>query len=80
MTATMLSATLLGASIASLEANALAKGMEKCYGVVEAGKNDCATRTTSCAGSAKRNGQDDAFIAVPKGLCEKLVNGNLTKY
>ncbi len=50
---------------------------EKCYGVVKGGQNDCATNISSCAGSAKEDGQKDAFIAVPKGLCEKLVGGNL---
>lgn len=37
-------------------------------------------KKSSCAGSAKRDGQHDAFIAVPKGLCEKLTGGYLTKY
>ncbi len=59
----------------SLEANAAKK--EKCYGVVKAGKNDCATKTTSCVGSATRDGQKDAFIALPTGLCDKLVGGSL---
>jgi uncharacterized membrane protein len=27
---------------------------EKCYGVVKAGQNDCATKTSSCAGSSKK--------------------------
>ncbi|MCG3864303.1 MULTISPECIES: DUF2282 domain-containing protein [unclassified Photobacterium] len=49
---------------------------EKCYGVAKAGKNDCATKTTSCAGSAKEDGQKDAFIAVPKGLCDRLHGGS----
>jgi uncharacterized membrane protein len=45
---------------------------EKCYGVVKAGQNDCATKTSSCAGSSNADGQKDAFIALPKGLCDKL--------
>ncbi|WP_199911708.1 BufA1 family periplasmic bufferin-type metallophore [Dongshaea marina] len=52
--------------------------MEKCYGVAKAGKNDCATKNSSCAGTSKTNGQKDAFVAVPKGLCNKLVGGSLT--
>ncbi len=39
---TLLSVALIGANLLSLEASALAKGMEKCYGVVKAGQNDCA--------------------------------------
>jgi uncharacterized membrane protein len=50
---------------------------EKCYGVVKAGMNDCATATASCAGSATKDKQPDAFIFLPKGVCEKLVGGKL---
>ena len=49
---------------------------EKCYGVAKAGKNDCATKTTSCAGSSKTDSQKDAFIMVPKGLCDRLTGGS----
>jgi uncharacterized membrane protein len=35
---------------------------EKCYGVVKAGQNDCATKPSSCAGSSNTDGQKDAFI------------------
>jgi uncharacterized membrane protein len=50
---------------------------EKCYGIVKAGMNDCATATASCAGSSTKDGQPDAYIFVPKGLCEKIVGGNI---
>ena len=50
---------------------------EKCYGVSAAGKNDCATATSSCAGTAKVDRQTDAFVAVPKGLCLKIAGGSL---
>ena len=50
---------------------------EKCYGVTKAGKNDCQTMNSSCAGTSKRDGQGDAWIYVPKGACEKLVGGSL---
>ncbi|MBA1148636.1 DUF2282 domain-containing protein [Ectothiorhodospiraceae bacterium WFHF3C12] len=52
--------------------------MEKCYGIAEAGKNDCATATSSCAGTSTEDGQGDAFIAVPKGTCDKIVGGSTT--
>ncbi len=52
------------------------EGKEKCYGVAKAGKNDCATKNSSCAGTAKEDGQKDAFIALPKGLCDRLVGGS----
>jgi uncharacterized membrane protein len=50
---------------------------EKCYGVVKAGANDCETATNSCAGTSTQDGQGDAWVLVPKGLCEKLVGGSL---
>jgi uncharacterized membrane protein len=51
---------------------------EKCYGIARAGKNDCQTANSSCAGTSKKDGQADAWIAVPKGTCEKIVGGKLT--
>lgn len=52
--------------------------MEKCYGIVKAGKNDCQTKTASCAGSATKDNQKDAFLFLPKGDCEKITGGSLT--
>ena len=48
---------------------------EKCYGIVKAGKNDCQTANSSCAGTSKRDRQGDAWIYMPAGSCEKLVGG-----
>jgi uncharacterized membrane protein len=50
---------------------------EKCYGLVRAGKNDCQTANSSCAGTSKRDKQGDAWVYVPKGTCEKLVDGSV---
>jgi uncharacterized membrane protein len=50
---------------------------EKCYGVSKAGKNDCETRMSSCAGTSKRDNQKDAWIYMPKGSCERIVGGSL---
>ncbi len=49
---------------------------EKCYGVAKAGKNDCQTTNSSCAGTSRRDGQKDAWIYVPAGACDRLVNGS----
>ena len=65
----------LGISSVALQANAAE--MEKCYGVVKAGKNDCQTANSSCAGTSKTDGQKDAWVLLPKGTCEKLVGGSL---
>ncbi len=51
---------------------------EKCYGIVKAGLNDCQTKNASCAGSATKNKQGDAFILLPKGTCTKIVDASLT--
>lgn len=52
---------------------------EKCYGIVKAGKNDCQTNTSSCAGTSKQNAQKDAWIFVPAGSCDRIVGASLTK-
>jgi len=52
---------------------------EKCYGVVKAGKNDCAGSGHSCAGQATKSGDSNDWVYLPKGTCEKLVSGSLKK-
>jgi uncharacterized membrane protein len=56
------------------------KGMEKCYGVVKAGKNDCGniSKTHSCAGQSTMDGDTGEWVYLPEGVCNKLVNGSLT--
>lgn len=49
---------------------------EKCFGVARAGKNDCQTATSSCAGTSKRDGQGDAWMYVPAGTCAKINGGS----
>jgi uncharacterized membrane protein len=54
------------------------RALPRSAGVVKAGKNDCQTATSSCSGTSKKDGQKDAWIAVPKGTCEKIVGASLT--
>jgi uncharacterized membrane protein len=69
--AALSTALLLGAA-------AQAQGtIEKCYGVAKAGKNDCQTASSSCAGTSKKDAQADSWIGVPKGTCEKIAGGRL---
>jgi len=50
-------------------------GKEKCFGIALKGQNDCSVRGgTSCAGSAVKDYQGDAWKFVPKGTCENLVS------
>lgn len=51
--------------------------MEKCYGVVKAGKNDCAGPGHSCQGQASADGDPNEFILVPAGTCERLAGGEV---
>lgn len=50
---------------------------EKCYGVVRAGKNDCQTASSACAGHSNKDSQADAWIYLPKGTCDRIVGGSL---
>jgi len=61
------------------QAAADAPKMEKCYGVVKAGKNDCQTSVSACAGTATKDSQKDAWLYMPKGTCEKIVGASVTK-
>ncbi|MEE1926118.1 DUF2282 domain-containing protein [Pseudomonas sp. 148P] len=51
--------------------------MEKCYGVSLAGKNDCkAGAGTTCAGTAKKDYQGNAWKNVPAGTCTSIKTPN----
>jgi len=52
-------------------------GMEKCFGVAKAGKNDCASAAHACAGQSTKSASAQDFVKVPKGTCERLVGGSL---
>lgn len=53
--------------------------MEKCAGVVKAGKNDCGTSKAACAGTSKVDNDKEAWIYLPKGTCEKIVGASVLK-
>ncbi|MCK5819979.1 MAG: DUF2282 domain-containing protein [Psychromonas sp.] len=77
LVATISAIAAVGSTFVS--APAMAAGKEKCYGIAVAGKNDCATKTSSCAGTSTIDKQADAFIAVPTGLCKRISGGKLVK-
>ena len=72
-------ASLIAVGLAAASGAAFAaKGdTEKCAGIVKAGKNDCGTSKNACAGQVKADQDAEAWISVPKGLCEKIVGGRL---
>ena len=49
-----------------------AAAKDKCAGIAEAGKNDCASAAHSCAGQAKTDKDPKEWKYVPKGECEKM--------
>lgn len=71
-------AALTLASAPSHAADDMAKAdaaKEKCYGVAMKGKNDCAAGAgTTCAGTAARDYQGNAWKYVPTGTCEKTAS------
>ena len=80
--------TVLSAAVSSLLAlGALSVGSqvgaqeaetEKCYGIVKAGKNDCAGPGHTCQGQASTDADPNEYVNVPAGTCERLVNGTTT--
>ncbi len=58
---------------AATTAQAASDDHEKCYGVSLAGENDCAAGPgTTCAGTATKDYQGNAWKYVPKGTCESM--------
>ncbi|SEP40388.1 Uncharacterized membrane protein [Rhodospirillales bacterium URHD0017] len=72
-----IAAALSAALLLAAQAQAQGPTTEKCYGVAKAGKNDCQTATSSCAGTSKKDHEASAWLAVPKGTCEKIAGGSL---
>jgi uncharacterized membrane protein len=74
----VLVAAAVGTALAANQAQAAddQSSTEKCYGVAKAGKNDCQTPASSCAGTNKVDGNGKAFILLPKGSCEKIAGGS----
>ncbi|MEW6681816.1 MAG: DUF2282 domain-containing protein [Nitrospirota bacterium] len=80
------SALLVALSLAGAQTAAAAPpmpempaGWEACGGVARAGMNDCAVKTSlhSCVGLAKKDGESDSYVFLPKGMCAKLANGTV---
>jgi uncharacterized membrane protein len=65
--------TLAAAPAAQAQAQAADK--EKCFGVALKGKNDCAAGPgTTCAATATRDFQGNAWTLVAKGSCTKTAS------
>jgi uncharacterized membrane protein len=77
-TTAIIASALIAAIAVAGSASAQDAKTEKCYGIAKAGKNDCQTATSSCAGTSKKDAQADAWISVPAGACGKIVGGSPT--
>jgi len=83
--AAALTAFLSGAALAQTKGSPdMDKKMDKCYGVAQAGKNDCAAGPgTTCAGTSRTDYQGNAWKYVAKGTCTSIKtpkgNGSLTE-
>lgn len=74
-----LSLAVAGVVIASSAPAFAEPEMEKCYGIVKAGKNDCSSAkkgSHSCAGAAVADAEGHEWIFLPKGDCERIVGGS----
>jgi len=73
-------AGLVAAGLAAASGAALAaKGdTEKCAGVAKAGKNDCGTSKSACAGTVSMDRDPEAWVFVPAGTCQKIAGGTVT--
>ena len=69
--ASAMTIALAGAANAGPVSKDAMMGMDQCYGVSLAGKNDCAAGPgTTCAGTSKVDYQGNSWTLVPAGLCE----------
>lgn len=73
VTAFALASLVSGVALAQDKGASIKGEKERCYGVAEAGKNDCAAGPgTTCAGTSKTDYQGNAWKYVAKGTCETM--------
>jgi len=69
--------SLLAVGALAVSTQASAQDMEKCYGVVAAGKNDCAGPGHTCQGQAASDASPEEFILLPSGTCDRIAGGEV---
>lgn len=75
--AALTSGGILASTTAQAAGAVVCAEQERCYGIAKSGKNDCATSSSACSGSAKQDSQKDAWVYVPKGMCQRIAGGTL---
>lgn len=69
--------SLLALGALTLSAQDDAAEMEKCYGIVKAGANDCAGPGHTCQGQANADASPDEYILLPAGTCDRIAGGEV---
>ena len=72
-------ATAVALSLITTPVMAGKPNMEKCAGIVKAGKNDCGTSKLSCSGTVTKDSDAEAWVYVPEGTCAKIVGATVYK-
>lgn len=70
-------AALMGVGLGGIVLETHAASMEKCYGIVKAGKNSCNTSKHACSSQAKTDSDGSEWLFLPKGTCQKITGGSL---
>jgi len=69
--------SLMAVGALAMSSQASAQDMEKCYGVVKAGANDCAGPGHTCQGQAATDASPEEFILLPAGTCDRIAGGEV---
>lgn len=69
--------SLLAVGALAVSGTAAAQDMEKCYGIVKAGANDCAGPGHTCQGQAATDASPEEFILLPAGTCDRIAGGEV---
>lgn len=78
ITTTIASILAAGLSTVSTVASADSEPkLEKCYGIVKKGMNDCPGNQHPCAGLSGNDGDPDEWIYVLEGTCHKILGGRV---
>ncbi len=69
--------SLLAVGALAISSQTSAQEMEKCYGIVKAGANDCAGPGHTCQGQASEDAHADEYILLPAGTCDRIAGGEV---
>ena len=69
--------SLLAVGALAVSAQEDAAEMEKCYGIVKAGANDCAGPGHTCQGQATTDADPNEYILLPAGTCDRIAGGEV---